>query len=119
MPSPKRLTRAADLLMVRREGKRVRTALLEVRVLASLLHHHRIGIIVPRFKHSAVDRNRLKRRLRELARREWMAPFAAVPPHDIVVRAAPAAYGADFARLADDMHRLRDKIVREVGPAAA
>jgi ribonuclease P protein component len=67
VPSPKRLTRAADLLMVRREGKRVRTPLLEVRVLASLLHHHRIGIIVPRFKHSAVERPRLKRRVRGLA----------------------------------------------------
>jgi ribonuclease P protein component len=93
--------------------------LLEVRGLASLLPHHRIGIIVPRFKHSAVDRNRLKRRLRELTRREWMGPLAVVPPHDFVVRAAPAAYGADFARLADDMTRLRDKIVRDVGPALA
>jgi len=117
--SPQRLTRTADLELVRREGKRVRTSLLEVRVLASLLHHHRIGIIVPRFKHSAVERNRLKRRLRELARREWVGPLQSVAPHDLVVRAAPAAYSADFDRLAEEMHRLRDKIVRDVGTVAA
>lgn len=119
MASPQRLTRTADLELVRREGKRVRTSLLEVRVLASLLHHHRIGIIVPRFKHSAVERNRLKRRLRELARRDWIGALQGVAPHDLVVRAAPAAYSADFDRLADDMHRLRDKIVREMGTVAA
>jgi ribonuclease P protein component len=120
--SPQRLTRTADLELVRREGKRVRTSLLEVRGLASLLHHHRIGIIVPRFKHSAVERNQLKRRLRELARRDWMGALQAVAPHDLVVRAAPAAYSADFDRLASDMQRLRDKFVREVGstgPVAA
>ena len=122
MASPQRLTRTADLELVRREGKRVRTSLLEVRVLASLLHHHRIGIIVPRFKHSAVERNRLKRRLRELARRDWMDALHGVAPHDLVVRAAPAAYNADFNRLVTDMQRLREKFVREVGstgPVAA
>lgn len=122
MASPQRLTRTADLELVRREGKRVRTSLLEVRALASLLHHHRIGIIVPRFKHSAVERNRLKRRLRELARRDWMGALHTVAPHDLVVRAAPAAYSADFDRLATDMQRLREKLVREVGstgPVAA
>lgn len=119
MASPPRLTRTADLELVRREGKRVRTSLLEVRALASLLHHHRIGIIVPRFKHSAVERNRLKRRLRELARREWVGPLEAVAPHDLVIRATPAAYGAPFDRLAEDMTRLRDKIVQQVGAVAA
>lgn len=111
MPSPLRLTRTADLELVRREGKRVRTSVLEVRVLASLLHHPRIGIIVPRFKHSAVARNRLKRRLRELARHEWHAPLVTVSARDVVVRAAPSAYEAGFARLADDMRRVRDKIL--------
>ena len=84
-------------------------------MLASLLHHHRIGIIVPRFKHSAVERNRLKRRLRELARRDWTGALHTAAPHDLVVRAAPAAYSVDFDRLADDMQRLREKIVRDIG----
>lgn len=113
MASPTRLTRTADLTAVRREGKRVRTALLEVRYLASLLHQHRIGVIVPRFKHSAVDRNRLKRRLRELTRTQWAQPLTAVRPLDVVLRASPAAYAADFARLAREVQRLGERVAQE------
>jgi ribonuclease P protein component len=113
--SPARLTRTADLELVRREGKRVRTALLEVRVLASLLHHSRLGIIVPRFRHSAVERNRLKRRLRELARREWHVALASGAPRDVVLRAGPTAYAADFDQLAVEMQRLGARL----GPGAA
>lgn len=114
MASPQRLTRTADLELVRREGKRVRTSLLEVRALASLLRHHRIGIIVPRHSHSAVDRNRLKRRLRELTRSRWTAHLASLVPHDVVVRASSAAYGADFARLAQDVDRLGARVAQEL-----
>lgn len=110
MASPQRLTRTADLELVRREGKRVRTALLEVRVLASLLRTHRIGIIVPRYKHTAVARNRLKRRLRELARLEWPPLLAPLAPRDLVVRASPAAYDADLARLRHEMQRLGTRV---------
>ena len=39
---------------------------LDVRVLASPFSHPRVGIVVPRHRQSAVDRNRLKRRIREL-----------------------------------------------------
>lgn len=113
MASPQRLTRTADLELVRREGKRVRTSLLEVRVLASLLRHHRIGVVVPRHKHSAVDRNRLKRRLRELTRTTWPALLSALPPHDLLLRAAPSAYAADFARLSDEVQRLGLRVARE------
>ena len=119
MASPQRLTRTADLLLVRREGKRVRTALLEVRYLASLLHHHRVGIIVPRYKQTAVARNRLKRRLRELARHTWPAQLAQLAERsagthlDLVLRAAPGAYAADFAQLANDVERLGARLLRE------
>ena len=62
----------------------------------------RAGIIVPRYGHSAVDRNRLKRRLRELVR---TSVLPALPPMDIVVRATPGAYRADMARLRQEMAR--------------
>ena len=102
MASPDRLTRTADLTLVRREGKRVRTPLLEVRVLASLLHgapHHRIGLVVPKHRHTVVDRNRLKRRLRELTRAHWMAEDLGAPARDVVLYALPAAYAAPFEAL--------------------
>ncbi|MBX3134420.1 MAG: ribonuclease P protein component [Gemmatimonadaceae bacterium] len=125
MASPQRLTRTADLLLVRREGKRVRTGLLEVRVLASLLSvqegspraAHRIGIVVPRHRHSAVDRNRLKRRLRELTRAQWPALLAGRAPLDVALYALPAAYAADFTQLRDDVLRLGQRAAQHAAAA--
>lgn len=55
-----------------------------------------MGLIVPRFQESAVARNRLRRRLKELWRRELQQ---AVPAQDLVVRARREAYAASFATL--------------------
>jgi ribonuclease P protein component len=100
---------------VRREGKRVRTEHLEVRAVASLLHHGRVGVVVPRFKHTAVARNRLKRRLRELARTRLLP---ALPPLDIVIRPRPEAYGATFDALARQVERVGRELQKSVGRAA-
>jgi ribonuclease P protein component len=58
---------------------------------------------VPRYSKSAVDRNRLKRRLRELVRTRLL-PTA--PPIDIVTRARPEAYDAAFDALEADLARV-------------
>jgi ribonuclease P protein component len=94
-PRRLRLTRGADLQKVLREGKRARTEHLEVRILASLLRHPRVGIIVPKHRHSIVERNRLKRRLREIVRRDVL-PLVPTVGADMVVRASPRAYEATF-----------------------
>jgi len=75
---------------------------VELRTLASLRRLPRVGVIVPRHRHSAVARNLVKRRLRELIRRSLWPTLLAHPPHDVVVRAAPAAYGATMAALETD-----------------
>jgi len=92
------------LQAVSREGKRIRTAHLDVRVHASPLAHPRIGIIVPRHGHTAVLRNRLKRRLRELARTELLPQLT---PVDLVIRARREGYDADFATLRDEICSVR------------
>jgi ribonuclease P protein component len=100
------VTRPQHIQTVIREGKRIRTVHLDVRVLASPLGVSRIGIVVPRHKHSAVDRNRLKRRLRELARIELLPGLrarAAESSIDIAIRARREAYDADFAALRTDV----------------
>ena len=104
------MTRAAELDAVRREGKRIRTTHLEVRYIASLSLRPRIGIIVPRHKQSAVARNTVKRRLRELSRATLLPALAAIPPIDVVLRAAPEAYGADHATLAADVQRVLERL---------
>jgi ribonuclease P protein component len=76
---------------------------LDVRVLASPLAHSRVGVVVPRHRHSAVDRNRLKRRLRELVRIELLPVLADRPSTDIAIRARRESYAAEFVALRDDI----------------
>jgi ribonuclease P protein component len=97
---------------MRREGARVAGRLpdLDVRAAPSGRGHPRVGIIVPRYKHSAVDRNRLKRRLRDLVRTRLLP---VMPPVDLVVRAFPSAYQVGFDGLADQIARVRDAIADE------
>jgi ribonuclease P protein component len=58
--------------------------------------HPRMGLIVPKFRSSAVARNRLRRRLREIWRRE-LQPHQ--PAWDLVIKARAEAYGATFDAL--------------------
>ena len=70
-----------------------------MRYLASPLRRPRVGVIVPRYSHSAVERNLVKRRLRELVRMEMLPTMASMAALDVVIRATPSAYGADYVTL--------------------
>lgn len=108
------MARGSDIQRVIREGKRVRTTYLDVRVLASPLRHTRVAIVVPRYKHSAVRRNRVKRWLRELVRIEMLPALSALAPCDVAIRARPNAYDVALNDLRDDI-RL---VVRRAQTAA-
>jgi len=58
--------------------------------------HARLGLIVPRHQSSAAHRNRLRRLLREILRRDVLRTLPAV---DLVIRAKRSAYTASFAVL--------------------
>jgi ribonuclease P protein component len=64
-------------------------------------------VIVPRFGHTAVERNLLKRQLREIVRTDVLPSLVAI---DVVVRAQPAAYRAPFRELERDCARARATI---------
>jgi ribonuclease P protein component len=96
------VTRPQHIQTVIREGKRIRTEHLDVRYTASLLDFPSVAIVVPRHQHSAVDRNRLKRRLRELVRVELLPPLRAESV-DIAIRARREAYAAEFGALRADV----------------
>ena len=111
------MTRGSELDAVRQKGKRVRTEHLEVRALASLLPLEgpagperpgppvvRVGIVVPRHRHSAVDRNRLKRRLRELVRTRLIPALDGLGG-DLVIRARAEAYDDSFEALGRQLER--------------
>ena len=85
----------------------MRTAQLEVRYLASPLAHARIGIIVPRYGHTAVERNVVKRRLRDLARREVLPALAVC---DVVIRATPNAYAASHETLRTALQKVTPQL---------
>ena len=72
-------------------------------------HGTRVGLIIPRFKHTAVARNLLKRRLRELARTQLLPNSV---PIDLVIRIRPTAYDASFAELAQDVQTVLDHLMR-------
>jgi ribonuclease P protein component len=61
-------------------------------------------VIVPRHGHSAVDRNKLKRRLREIVRVQLLPQLPAV---DLVIRARPSAYEQSFAAIATELADVR------------
>ncbi len=68
-------------------------------------------MIVPKYRHTAVARNRLKRRLRELLRLELLPVLHALStPFDVVVRAHPPAYDRSWPDLAREMRQAARRI---------
>ena len=74
---------------------------------------HRIGFIVPKHRMTGVRRNQLKRRLRELARLQLLAPLrVAAKALDVVIRARYEAYAADFAALHAEMESVGARLMQ-------
>lgn len=94
------------------KGKRVRASDLDVRGIASPLDCIRVGLIVPLHGQTAVKRNRLKRRLRELVRQELLPQEASA---DVVIRCRSSAYNRNFTDLHREILRVREAIVEEYG----
>ncbi len=100
LPRAYRITRSRELRLLFQRGKRSKTSHLDVFTSVSPVAHPRIGVVVPRYKHRAVDRNRLKRRLREILRVQVLPRLVdAGLALDVLVRARREAYGARFAEL--------------------
>ncbi len=81
-------------------GSRRRTQHLDLVWRHNASGHPRIGLIVPRHQSTAVARNRVRRRLREILRRDVLRNLPAI---DLVVRAKRSAYAASFAALRADL----------------
>ena len=88
----------------------MRAEFIDVRTLVSPLSYPRVGIVVPRFQHTIVERNRLRRRLRELVRTRLL-PI--IPPQDVLFRANPRAYGKPFAVLESEIRAIAGRLSRD------
>jgi ribonuclease P protein component len=83
-----------------RSGRRIKAKLIDARQLESESGFVRVAIVVPKWGFTAVRRNQLKRRLRELSR---ALLFVRESSRDVVLRARREAYDASFGDLRDDM----------------
>jgi ribonuclease P protein component len=104
LPRARRLTRSADIQAILRRGKRSRTVHLDVFDTASPVSHPRVGVVVPRYRHAVVERNLVKRRIREAIRREILPRLAELDlAVDLLVRARRDAYGVSYAELSAEL----------------
>ena len=90
-----------------KEGRRYRTEHLEMIWQPNTLNCPRLGLVVPKYRSTAVARNRLRRRLREVWRTDVQADQGSL---DLVVRAKPAAYRASLGVLRDELLGWRDTL---------
>jgi len=100
LPRSRRLTNGSEIRGILQRGKRSKTPHLDVYDSPSPASRSRVGLVVPRYGHRIVDRNLLKRRLREILRSEIL-PRLSTPEsgRDVLVRIRRNAYEAAFAEL--------------------
>ncbi|MEX2465822.1 MAG: ribonuclease P protein component [Gemmatimonadota bacterium] len=110
-PRKARIRLSAEIRALLERGKRRRTKNLDVFFAASPASHSRLGVIVPKHGHTIVERNLVKRRLREIGRREALPRLAdAGADTDVLVRARRTAYGVTYEALRDEFLETLEKM---------
>lgn len=105
-----KLSRRSEFQRCYRHGRRRHGAYATLFTTPAPADHARIGITATRKVGSAVMRNRLKRRVREIYRR-WSGRTE-LPSVDLVVHLKPAAAQASFAELNEDLSKLWSTLIR-------
>jgi ribonuclease P protein component len=116
-PAARRLKLSRDFARVRAEGHTVRGGLLTVGALPVIDETaFRVGLVTSKRVGGALVRNRVRRRLREIVRRNQHALGSGLW---LVVIARPAAASATFAALEDEWLRLveRAEVMRAPSPS--
>ncbi|MDH5760715.1 MAG: ribonuclease P protein component [Gemmatimonadota bacterium] len=100
LPRDARVRQRADIGTLLKRGKRERTSHLDVFFAPSPVLHSRFGLVVPKHGRRIVDRNLLKRRLREIGRKRILGRLDEMGVAvDVLVRARRDAYGVGFGEL--------------------
>ena len=99
-PRSVRIRRSNEIQEILQQGKRESTRNLEIFFACPKVSFSRFGVIVPKHGQRIVDRNRLKRRLREIGRRRVIPRLSSQGREgDMLIRARRSAYRASFAEL--------------------
>jgi ribonuclease P protein component len=110
-PRGARVRRQSEIRAIYRRGKRRRTGHLDVFVTESPALRPRLALVVPKHGRKIVERNRLKRRLRECARLELMPRcFERGAAIDVLIRARPEAYEAGYKQLKHEISELAEQL---------
>lgn len=99
-----RLRARGEFTLVQKQGRRVAATYMTVLALPNTLEHDRLGIIASRRLGDAVMRNRAKRRIREIFRRQHPDTASVVGrrPLDVVVIPRRELVGAPFSSIEAD-----------------
>ena len=110
-PRSCRLTSRRQFISVYEKGRRVSSSSLVLFGLPNSCGECRLGITVTRKIGSAVRRNRIKRVLRDIFRRNRAAMSPAL---DVVINARPPAVGAESAALEKEFLKTFARLARRV-----
>ena len=108
-----RIRRRADFLRCYRTGRRRHGDIAILYFVPNELGHPRLGITASKKVGDAVERHRLKRRIKEIYRR-WQER-ASLPSMDLVMHLKPEARGADWEPLRGEVLRLFSGVARRGG----
>ena len=92
---------------MKKAGRRIRTEHLEVRSSDSLLSYARVAVIVGKHGHTIVERNQLRRRLREMVRTRLIPVISGA---DVVVLSLPSAYELSYAELLAEFEKIIPRV---------
>jgi ribonuclease P protein component len=71
----------------------------------------RLGLVVPKHRNRVVDRNRVKRRLREIGRRDVLPRLRAQElSFDLLIRARKEAYEAGYQELRRELREVVEEL---------
>ncbi|MSR23389.1 MAG: hypothetical protein EXR92_07600, partial [Gemmatimonadetes bacterium] len=115
-----RIRLGGDIRTLLRSGKRRRDPILEVFSAPSVRPGTpRFGVVVPRHGHTIAERNLLRRRLREIGRREVLPHLAQEGCHaDVLVRSRREAYDAAFPALREALIRCTERLCSDRSSSA-
>lgn len=77
----------------------------------TLVSRSRLGVVVPKYRRSIVERNLVKRRLREIGRTKVLPIlYEHGVSFDVLVRARKEAYGAGFRKLSEELEAMAEML---------
>ncbi|MBI5783791.1 MAG: ribonuclease P protein component [Gammaproteobacteria bacterium] len=110
LPRSRRLARPAQFSVAMKQGQRVRDEYFSVFGISNFLLHGRLGLTVSKkVSLRAVDRNRIKRQVRE----SFRAHQADMTGLDVVVMATPQARNAGAPALRQSLHKHWERIAQQ------